>query len=36
MFNRTPNLMLRIVITLKSINDWGKLGFEHQPTRAEL
>ena len=36
MFNRSPNLMPKIVIAFKSIDDWGKLVFEHQPTRAEL
>jgi hypothetical protein len=36
MFNLTPNHRLRIVIAFKSIDDWGKLGLEHQPIRAEF
>jgi hypothetical protein len=36
MFNRAPNRILRQVIAFKSIDDWGKLGFEYQLTRAEL
>ncbi|MFT5838141.1 MAG: hypothetical protein ACI9UT_000632 [Flavobacteriales bacterium] len=35
MLNRCPNRMLRIVITFKSIDDWGKLITDHQTIRAE-
>ena len=30
MFNLNPNLMIRSAIAFKSIDDWGKLGFEHE------
>jgi hypothetical protein len=36
MFNPSPNIMISIAITFKSIHDWGKLGFEQQRTRAEF
>jgi hypothetical protein len=35
MINRYFNLKLRIAIAFKSIDDWGRLVFEQQPTRAE-
>ena len=36
MYNLDPNLTIRIAIAFKSIDDWGKLGFEQQTRRAEL
>jgi hypothetical protein len=36
MFNRDSNLMPKIVIAFKSIDDWGKLVLEHRPTRVEF
>jgi hypothetical protein len=36
MFTPYSNLIRRIAITFKSIDDWGKLVFKHQLTRAEL
>lgn len=30
------NLMLKIAIAFKSIDEWGKLRFKRQTTRAEL
>ena len=36
MINRYFNLLLKTAITFKSIDDWGKLVFQHQPIRAEL
>mgnify|MGYP006072981775 CR=1 FL=1 len=36
MFNRDSNLMPKIVIAFKSIDDWGKLVLKHRPTRVEF
>jgi hypothetical protein len=36
MFNLLANIRIRIAIAFKSIEDWGKLMFEQQLTRAEL
>jgi len=36
MFNLSPNIMITIAITFKSIDDWGKLQIAQQLTRAEL
>jgi hypothetical protein len=36
MLNLSPNIMIRIAIAFKSIDDWGKLEFEQQLTRAKL
>jgi hypothetical protein len=36
MFNLSLNIMIRIAIAFKSTDDWGKLDFEQQTTRAEL
>jgi hypothetical protein len=36
MVNLNPNIIITKAIAFKSIDDWGKLRFEHQPTRAEL
>ncbi|MFQ3192677.1 MAG: hypothetical protein ACI936_003829 [Paraglaciecola sp.] len=36
MFNLSLNIMIRIAITFKSVDDWGKLNFEQQQlTRAQ-
>jgi hypothetical protein len=36
MFNLSPNMMISIAITFKSIHDWGKLEYEQPLTRAEF
>jgi hypothetical protein len=36
MFNLSLNIMIRIAIAFKSIDDWGRLEFEQQLTRAQL
>jgi hypothetical protein len=36
MFNLSVNIMIRIAIAFKSIEDWGKLMFKQPLTRAEL
>lgn len=35
MFNLSLNIMIRIAITFKSVDDWGKLNLQQQLTRAQ-